>query len=308
MNGSHRLYLLHALTPLHVGTGDAVGAIDLPTLRERHTGFPLLPGSSVKGVLREAAELAPAVAEESVRFAFGPPRENAGDHRGGLVLTDAHLLALPVRSLCGTFGWVTCGEVLRRLRRDLEVAGIDAPDPVPAVGERAAGLLPTDDGQKSSALLVPVRQQVFLEELLLTVEKRPEVTKLAEWMAERLWPGDEQAHTLLRQRLLVVHDDVFAFFTRVGLEVRSRVKIDPETGTAAESGPWAEEHIPAEALLWGLAMGRTTLVEGEKKRPGDSLGVLAEVAGAGPVLRFGGHATIGLGRARVRLANGGGGR
>lgn len=35
-----RLILLHALTPLHVGTGQAVGKVDLPIAREKATGFP----------------------------------------------------------------------------------------------------------------------------------------------------------------------------------------------------------------------------------------------------------------------------
>jgi CRISPR-associated protein Cmr4 len=47
------LLYLFTRTPLHVGAGSAVGAIDQPIQRERHTGFPLIPGSSIKGVLRD---------------------------------------------------------------------------------------------------------------------------------------------------------------------------------------------------------------------------------------------------------------
>ncbi|MBI4025772.1 MAG: hypothetical protein HY360_12380 [Verrucomicrobia bacterium] len=35
-------------TPLHVGAGSSVGAIDQPVMRERHTGFPIIPGSALK--------------------------------------------------------------------------------------------------------------------------------------------------------------------------------------------------------------------------------------------------------------------
>ena len=38
-------------TPLHVGAGSSVGAVDQPVQRERHTGFPIIPGSSIKGVM-----------------------------------------------------------------------------------------------------------------------------------------------------------------------------------------------------------------------------------------------------------------
>jgi len=329
MNGHHQLYLLHALTPLHLGVDDALGAVDLPTQRERHTGYPLVPGSSVKGVLREAAELDTKTNggkkdSEKVLAAFGPPQDQAGDYRGGLVLTDAHLLALPVRSLCGTFAWVTCPGVLRRLRRDLELVDLDPPPELASSLGRNTGLVPTREGgsEPASALLIPEEgpHRVFLEERPLAVTADPTTATLAGWIGDRLWPGEAESRSFFRDRLLVVHDDVFGFFTRVGLEVRARVKIDRETGTAADSGPWTEEHIPTEALLWGLAMGRPTLfrrrpkkAEGEKeatapearpKSAEDSLKVLRELVADAPLLRFGGHATIGLGRACFRLVDG----
>jgi len=54
MSNSRILYLF-TRTPLHVGAGSSVGAIDQPIQRERHTGFPTIPGSSLKGVLRDTA-------------------------------------------------------------------------------------------------------------------------------------------------------------------------------------------------------------------------------------------------------------
>ena len=41
------LLFLHALSPLHAGTGQGIGAIDLPIAREKATGIPYLPGSSL---------------------------------------------------------------------------------------------------------------------------------------------------------------------------------------------------------------------------------------------------------------------
>lgn len=43
-------------TPLHAGSGAMLGVVDLPIQRERHTGFPKIEGSSLKGSLREAFE------------------------------------------------------------------------------------------------------------------------------------------------------------------------------------------------------------------------------------------------------------
>src|SRR5271157_5700625 len=45
---------LHAQTSLHPGSGTALGVIDLPVQRERHTLWPTIPGSALKGILRDA--------------------------------------------------------------------------------------------------------------------------------------------------------------------------------------------------------------------------------------------------------------
>lgn len=48
-----KLLYLFTRTPLHIGAGSSVGAIDQPIQRERHTGHPIIPGSSIKGVLAD---------------------------------------------------------------------------------------------------------------------------------------------------------------------------------------------------------------------------------------------------------------
>lgn len=50
MPTAHR-YFLHARSPLHAGTGQGTGVIDLPIAREKATGIPYLPSSSVKGTV-----------------------------------------------------------------------------------------------------------------------------------------------------------------------------------------------------------------------------------------------------------------
>ena len=321
MKTQQQLYVLHALSPLHVGEDQAAGAVDLPTMRERATGYPLIPGSSVKGVLREEAEEYFDGGEnaDEVRAAFGPPKDQAGDHRGGLIFTDAHLLALPVRSLCGTFAWVTCGRVLKRLNRDLETVGVSAL-PVPRVDSHRTAWIPAAaNGGAPSALLPPGQKQVFLEELLLDGRSSPEASELAGRLGSWFAPGSEEAVHFFKRRLLVAHDDIFGFYTRLSLEVRARVKLG-EAGTV-EEGPWSEEHMPAESLLYGLVVGRPTRVihrqNGEQEAEsqpakgvtwgaGANLKVLRRLVARSPVLRFGGLASVGLGRTRFRLVNGNG--
>lgn len=327
------LYFVHAVSPLHAGTGEGLDAINLPTAREQATHYPYLPGSSIKGVLREAAERRWDRKDENVVTAFGPPTENAADARGGLVFTDASLLALPVRSLFGTFAWVTCPFVLKRLARD---AGESAPRPhADAAGKKRDeqafdSLRSLARGGKAQPLvapqsaLEPAGGQLFLQDLRITgVAADDRVAQAGQWIADRVWPmaGSGQpnpditeAHTFFQRRLVVVQDDVFGFFARTATEVRSRVKIDHDRGTAASSGPWTEEHIPAEALLHGLVIGRSTRYfkegrrtdekgqpdPGNPKSAGDSIHVLLKLLD-GTLLRFGGKSTAGMGRARFQV-------
>src|SRR5438128_1522479 len=148
-----RLLGLHAQTSLHPGSGTALGTVDLPVQRERHTMWPTIPGSALKGILRDACR--ERIANDQTldldnleRFddklderaerkgsrrqradatlllneVFGPPAGSSGDFAGALSLTDARLLAFPVRSLKGVFAWVSCRGVLDRLARDAALA------------------------------------------------------------------------------------------------------------------------------------------------------------------------------------------
>jgi CRISPR-associated protein Cmr4 len=308
-----RVFLLHALAPLHVGVDEGLGAIDLPTMREVHTGYPIVPGSSVKGVLRDEAEVRMATRPRDVEAAFGPPQNRSSDFRGGAVFTDAQLLCLPVRTLRGTFAWVTCRHALGRLRRDLALGAVGSPSQPAAPAVNQAWVA------EGSALLdrqAAAAGSIFLEDLLLDAKVDAATNDLAAWLARALWPGEaDDERSFFASRFLVVHDDVFSFLAGSAMEVRARVQLDSEKGTV-KVGPWSEEHIPAEAVLHGLVVGRrTTLVirrdaedpgvSEEEPWGGDrSLAVIADLVEHDPVLRFGGHSSVGLGRARVRLLPG----
>lgn len=321
-----RLYFIHAMSPLHAGVGEGVGAINLPTARERLTGYPFLPGSSIKGVLRAMAEARYPRSQNGddsplVVKTFGPNTANASDAQGGLVISDASLLALPVRSLYGTFAWVTCPYVLRRLARDAGEAAVAVPPELGALSKGSRG--ETARITEPSALRTsPSSSLVLLDLTIPSSEVRADATPVATWIANQIWAGDSDAQAFFVERFALVTDDVFSFLTRIATEVRSRVKIEDERGTAADSGPWTEEHLPAETLLHGLAMGRATRWfnggrkndrRGEEVRPEDVLGtleglLLAGPAGPGrpvqgsPMLRFGGKSSVGMGRARMALA------
>jgi CRISPR-associated protein Cmr4 len=129
-NSAKRLLIIHALTSLHPGSGTALGIVDLPIQRERHTGWPIIPGSALKGIIRDACRKKTTKEEEKKKLliVFGPEnvQEASSDnsYAGAVSFTDARILAFPVRSLKGVFAWITCAGLLKRLKRDLSLCGL----------------------------------------------------------------------------------------------------------------------------------------------------------------------------------------
>lgn len=331
----NRLYLIHLLSALHVGSGQGSGVIDLPIARERATALPLVPGSSLKGVLREAYRpdlddlpedppedlpkdlpeepLADAPAErpfsmEAWTALFGPETQNvdSSPHAGALAVGDGRLLCLPVRALRGTFAYVTCPMVLRRYQRDLQHTSATR-----AFAERAIPAL--SDGQcavtSTSALLPdqPRAREVVLEDLDLTHEpERAESCEgWAQHLAEQLFPTEEAWRALFCERFAIVADGIFDFLAETALEIRTRIRIDPESRTVQQGALWSEENLPAESLLWGIVAterSRRPPKNGDNTmRPGarEMMALLeTHPNGIDQRLQIGGNATVGRGQCR----------
>src|SRR5260370_40195006 len=119
------LTFIHALSPLHAGTGQGIGVIDLPIARERATNLPFVPGSTVKGVLRDECESSAAHKDRCDNI-FGPKVvDDQSSYAGSANFTDQRLLCLPVNSLLVTFALITRPFILQRLWRDSADAKID---------------------------------------------------------------------------------------------------------------------------------------------------------------------------------------
>ncbi len=277
-----QLTLLHALTPLHAGTGQAVGAIDLPIARERPTGIPLLPGSSLKGALRARTR------DPWKTAIFGPDTPNASDHAGAVQFSDAHLLLLPVRSLWGTFAWVTSPYLLQRFARDLLEAGIRLLPPKPPGSVEHCVVPP------GSSLRGTPPGRVVLEDLDFTPAETTELATLAERLDEWLHAG-EAPHA--RQHLCVVHDDVMSTLMETATEVNARIALNDETKTVKRGALWYEESLPTESVLFGLAHATSATSR-------ELLHHLESEFG-GKTLQLGGKATVGRGVCRLRLLGGG---
>jgi len=286
-----RLYFVHALSPLHPGTGQGTGVIDLPIAREKATGIPYLPGSSVKGTLRDST----LIDKEAKKRFFGPDTNGADEHAGAALFADARLLLLPVRSLRGTFAYVTSPYLLRRLSRDAGDVGAGAPNQIPSPADRRQALLSGD------ALLYQGRQ-VVLEDLDLAGRPDENAKNWANWIGKNAF-AEQPERDLLNGRLCVVHDDVLSFLLTTATEVIARVRLQSDQKTVAEGALWYEEALPAETVLAGLILAQTTKDRDNKAYTAkEALEALDKVSGH--TLQFGGKATVGRGLCRVQIAGG----
>lgn len=282
---SSRLLFIHAMSPLHPGTGQSVGAIDLAIAREKATGIPYLPGSSIKGVIRdcESGELQDKV--------FGPKPVSDDVHSSGAVsFGDAKVLFMPVRSFAGTFAYVTSPFLLQRARRDLEMAGLGALPHVPLSAVERCVI--------SDETLLECNNKVYFEELDFNRDKRPEVESISNILGPYIF--GEGGGDWLRQRLCIVHDDVMSYFFEQGTEVRARIRLKEDTKVVEEGALWYEESLPAETVLLSLLhafppksskLSKQNVFEYVHsliKRP----------------LQFGGNATIGQGFCSLQLVGG----
>lgn len=283
------LLFLHALSPLHAGTGYGVGGIDLPIAREKATNLPIVPGSTLKGVLRANCE------DDDTKLCdrvFGPPTSNASDHAGSAQFSDLRLLFLPVRSLAGTFAWVTSPLVLRRFARDCGMAKTFtfgnlpelADDKICLLAAQPSSLTMTIDGQQS---------QVVLEDLRLTGNYDQDLYNFVNGLSIHLFT-DKNWQDLFAGHVCVVHDDVLGFLLDTATEITARIQLEGDKKTVREGALWYEEALPAESILSGLVT-----VQQVKANANEVRQVIEKIAQS--PLQVGGNSTVGRGLCRIRL-------
>lgn len=268
---------LYAETSLHCGDEGSQGFIDLPVQRERHTEYPVIPGSTLKGVLR--SDVWDRLGKDEANRVFG-----SQDDKGGICVSDGMIVAFPVRSLLEPFFWVTCPFALERFRRIGKRFNVD----VPKVNEVGDGKAVFHAGEN---------RDVSLEDVLVSAN-----TGLDEDVVNavaNLLPNDESfgyTREALRTRLLVVSDGFFRDFVKTATDVVTRIRIEPETGTVATGALFAQELVPADSVFVSAIRG----VEN------DPVNAYFEDFKTGRVIRIGADETIGRGLTHVAVVRNGG--
>jgi len=286
-----RLLFLHAQTSLHPGAGTALGVVDLPIQRERHTQWPLVPASSLKGVLRDACRPESSDSSEYPQWlaVFGPETADADKHAGALTVTDARILAFPVRSLRGVFAWVTCPAVLERLNRDLALGGSNGI----AVPRALKGneLLCAED----SPLLLSDKKSIVLEEFQF--ERSGELGDPGQQLAKQVTDATA-LRKLIGKHLAVIADDRFTHFVRHATEVVARIGLDYERKTVKQGALFYQEFLPPETLLYAVLVAQPSRRE-NTVMDAEQVLAFAEAGLQGGLLQIGGDETTGKGLCRV---------
>jgi CRISPR-associated protein Cmr4 len=285
MNNSALLGLL-AETSIHAGAGQMAGVIDLPIQREAHTAWPVVYGSAVKGALRALAE------EQNASWripVFGPETANASDHAGALLVSDARLLLLPVRSLTSHFKWVTCPALLKRFQADADRLGLPAfgRDAIPEAPNINAALLPES---KASAL--------YLEEFRFDAEAA-DLNAIIDVLAPLM--GRADAVSALQAQLVLVHDDRFNHLAQFATPVNAHVCLDNQTKTVKPGALWYEESLPPDTLLYVALHAQAARADGANMTAVDVLNHITNDLFARPYLQLGGNETVGMGWCKVAI-------
>jgi CRISPR-associated protein Cmr4 len=309
-----KLLYLFTRTPLHVGAGSSVGAIDQPIIRERHTGFPVIPASSLKGTFADAwneclldeqndkgetkkVRVKKDGAASDAAWLFGSDSDKHAA-AGALQFSEAKLLAFPIRSAKGSFAWITCPLMLARAVRD----GALDNGLVPSFQKPANGQPDKSDELAFFATTGPLAfgDKVVLEEYTFSRTGNDEAATVGVALAKFL--PDDPVWKEVVSRLVILSDGMMSYFAQNSCEVAQHVRISDETGTAEGGALFNQENVPSESLFYSVIHGFKERTLKDKRRPAeDALKAFADKLMKQPTFQFGGDASTGLGYCTVKL-------
>jgi CRISPR-associated protein Cmr4 len=228
----------YAVSPIHAGSGASTSAVDLPIQRERHTNWPHIQASGVKGAFR--AHFRDFANKDNdtqlINLIFGSDEQDGWDKKadnlpGAMSVSDARLLAFPLRSNIAPFIWVTCPSVLKRLRMDLEYIRLG--------GEMT---IHTRDIQGDNAVCLGsdnISGQVVLEDAVVTVTEEFEDDFFKNSLSEL-------------KKLVLISDEMFDYAVSCCTEIQTNIKISSENGTAEDGSLRYQEFLPADSVLYTI--------------------------------------------------------
>ncbi|WP_277300064.1 type III-B CRISPR module RAMP protein Cmr4 [Treponema succinifaciens] len=231
--------IMYAVTPCHAGSGSALGVVDLPIQRERHTNWPMIQASGVKGAFRANFDrFKNKIADKEQIKDFERLSESVfgtssdGGYAGSLSISDAKILAFPMRSNVSPFVWITCPAVLKRLEKDLSVANFNSI-------EFDSSKFSVSDDKAISLGKSELKGNILLEDYEVQVAdtKIEEFSKISSFFKDA-------------ERLLLVSDDVFNYGVSNCTQIMAQIRIDSKTGTTQDGSLRYQEELPSDTIMY----------------------------------------------------------
>lgn len=296
---AQRALFIYCVSPIHMGAGTAIGLIDNPIQRERHTDYPMMVGSGLKGAVRHQFQ-ADGWDNNLIARIFGP-ETNAAEHAGAISFGDAQLVAFPVRCTKRAFVYATSPTALARTQRLLQTLGTACEWVIPEVQERFCRVVADGKGPAGNNQTLP------LEVFESTAIDSPELTGIAEFLAEQALPAGNACaffRDKLKTDLVLLPDEDFGYFVKNATVVEPHVRIDEKTGAAATGGLFYTENLPPESLLVAPLMATVERSGKEEKMTAERVlsCVLKDLDGR--LIQVGGDATTGRGQILVKAVGG----
>ena len=295
---------LYAQTSIHAGTGQDSGIIKLPIQREAHNGYPCVFGSAMKGALRTQAEISYGEKDDKVTLTFGPASdsESANDHAGAVMISDARILLMPIRSLTSQFKWVTCPAVLIRYQQDASRFGIDAHFEIPTVPD------PKDDEEAVALVAKKGNEEgnedsLFLEEYRFSTNQEEDLSKIVDEL-EKLMSSKADIQKNLQEQLVIVSDDMFSHICQHATPVNAHIAIESDTKVVKQGALWYEETLPPETLLYVGISANASRHKDNKQAADKILGNVTGLFTETPWVQIGGNETVGMGWCAVKTRKG----
>ncbi|MEA5537027.1 type III-B CRISPR module RAMP protein Cmr4 [Crocosphaera sp. XPORK-15E] len=239
-----RLGYLYSLSPIHCGGEGDIGNI-LEISREVHTNFPYIPGSSLRGSIRDEVQSLDTNAANNL---FGKELDKEGQMGVHQVwFGDARLLWVPMRTMPlngGTdiFTWVSCHSLIRDHAIIAKLSFTTFPDH--PVGSRPGNYLVADAEINVSALNPKQKEAITF------------LGKFPDSLNDSVKPTWETNH-------IILPDSDFQVLMEHSLWTQVRNKIQEETNGANQAGSaevfWTDICIPRDTIFyspWGYNLSK----------------------------------------------------
>jgi len=280
MYTKHTIVGMYCETPLHAGSGQAVGVVDLPVQREKITNWPTIQASGLKGAFRSAHEDVKGTHTDDI---FGSDKSGEEAQAGAISIGDARLLLFPIRSSVAPFLWVTCPAILRKLKRDGKI-----------VGKTHAWTIP--DVQDDQYLgLSENNKDVIFEDLMLSTAGSIE-QGILESIKELLPREDFYNSIELEKYICLISDSSFAMLVETGTEVQARIVLNDRK---TSENLWYQELVPSNTVFYTVISMADARREKEEERKSAALLIESLQNTLKEYVQIGGDETLGRGWTRL---------